>query len=88
MDTCPVGQVSRCKHYVATKVPREKQSGRLLVPALPVHFVRVGDRQITLAPTCFDAGTFGVCRPEKTGFDRFHGVGVVRGLNHSQSDQD
>ena len=79
MDICPVGQVSRGKHYVVTKVPREvpreKQSGRLLVSVVPVHFVRVGYRQATLAPTCFDAGTFRVRRPEKTGFDRFHGVG-------------
>ena len=79
MDICPVGKVSRRKYYVVTKVPREvpreKQSGRLLMPALSVHFVRVGYRKTTLAPTCFYAGTFRVRRPEKTGFDRFHGVG-------------
>jgi hypothetical protein len=44
------------------------------MPALSVHFVRVGYRKTTLAPTCFNAGTFRFRRPEKTGFDRFHGV--------------
>ena len=78
MDICPVGQVSRCENYVIPKVPREvpgeKQSGRLLVPVVPIAFVGVRYREGTLAPTCFDAGTFRVRRPEKTGFDRFHCV--------------
>ena len=91
MDICPVGQVSRCENYVIPKVPREvpgeKQSGRLLVPVVPIAFVGVRYRQGTLAPTCFDAGTLRVRRPEKTGSDCFHGVGVVRGLNHSQSNE-
>ena len=78
MDICPVGQVSRCENYVVAKVPREvpgeKQSGRLLVPVVPVRFVRVRYRQGTLTPRCFDAGTLRVRRPEKTGFNCFHGV--------------
>ena len=84
--------MSRCENYVIPKVPAEvpaeKQAGRLLVPVVPITLVWVGYREGSLAPTCFDAGTFRVRRPEKTGSDRFHGVGVVRGLNHSQSDQD
>ena len=79
MDICPVGQVSRCENYVIPKVPGEvpgeKQAGRLLMPVVPVRFVRVRYRQGTLAPTCFDAGTFRVRRPEKTCFNCFHGVG-------------
>ena len=71
MDICPVGQVSRCENYVIPKVPAEvpaeKQAGSLLMPVVPVRFVRVGYRQVTLAPTCFDAGTLRVRRPEKTG---------------------
>ena len=78
MDICPVGQVSRCENYVIPKVPGEvpgeKQSGRLLMPVVPIAFVWVRYREGSLAPTCFDAGTFRVRRPEKTGFDRFHGV--------------
>ena len=84
--------MARCKHYVIpevpAEVPAEKQSGRLLMPVVPIAFVRVGYRQATLAPTCFDASAFRVRRPEKTGSDRFHGVVVVRGLNHPESDQD
>lgn len=91
MDICPVGQVTSCENYVVPKVtgevPGEKQAGRLLVTVVPVRFVRVGYRKATLAPTCFDAGTLRVRRPEKTGSNCFHGVGVVRGLNHSQSDE-
>ena len=83
--------MSRCENDIVPKVPGEvpgeKQAGRLLVTVVPVRFVRVGYRQGTLTPTCFDAGTLRVRRPEKTGYDRFHGVGVVRGLNHSQSDE-
>jgi len=79
MDICPFGQVSRCKNdifaEVPGEVPGEKQSGRLLVSVVTVRFVRVGYRQATLAPTCFDAGTLRVRRPEKTGFNCFHGVG-------------
>ena len=78
MDICPVGQVSRCENNIVTEVPGEvpgeKQAGCLLVSVVPVRFVRVGYRNATLAPTCFDAGTLRVRRPEKTGFDRFHGV--------------
>ena len=70
--------MSRCENYVIPKVtgeiPGEKQSGRLLVPVVPIAFVGVGYREGSLAPTCFDAGTLRVRRPEKTGFDRFHGV--------------
>ena len=81
--------MSRCENYVIPKVtgevPAEKQAGRLLVPVVPIAFVRVGYRKATLAPTCFDAGTFRVRRPEKTGFNCFHGVGVVRGLNFKPS---
>ena len=80
MDICPVGQVSRCENDIVAEVPREvsgeKQAGGLLVPIVPIAFIRVWYREATLAPTCFDAGTFRVRRPEKTGSDRFHGVGV------------
>lgn len=83
--------MSRCENYVIpevpAEVPAEKQAGRLLMPVVPIAFVRVGYRETTLAPTCFDAGTFRIRRPEKTGFDRFHGVVVVRGLNHPESDE-
>ena len=79
MDICPVGQVSRCENYVIPKVPAEvpaeKQAGSLLMPVVPIAFVGVRYREGTLAPTCFDAGTLRVCRPEKTGFNCFHGVG-------------
>ena len=78
MDICPVGQVSRCENYVIPEVPGEvpgeKQSGRLLVPVVPITFVGVRYRDGTIAPTRFDAGTLRVCRPEKTGFNCFHGV--------------
>ena len=87
-----IGQVPRCENNIVTEVPGEvpgeKQAGSLLVPMVPIAFVWVGYREGSLAPTCFDAGTFRVRRPEKTGSDRFHGVGMVRGLNHSQSDED
>ena len=79
MDICPVGQVARCENYVIPKVtgeiPGEKQAGRLLMPVVPITLVRVGYRKGSLAPTCFDAGTLRVRRPEKTGSYRFHGVG-------------
>ena len=92
MHIVSTGQVSRCENYVIPKipaeVPAEKQAGRLLVTVVPIAFVRVRYREAALAPTCFDAGTLRVRRPEKTCFDRFHGVGMVRGLNHSQSDED
>ena len=72
-------QVSRCENNIVPEVPGEvpgeKQAGGLLVTIVPIAFVRVGYREATLAPTCFDAGTLRVRRPEKTGFDRFHGVG-------------
>ena len=78
MDICTVGQVSRCENNIVTKVPGEvpgeKQAGCLLVSMVPVAFVWVGYREATLAPTCFDAGTLRVRRPEKTGFNCFHGV--------------
>ena len=78
MDIVSTWQVSRCENYVIPKVPAEvpaeKQAGRLLVPVVPITLVRVGYRKGSLAPTCFDAGTLRVRRPEKTGFDRFHGV--------------
>ena len=92
MHVVSTWQVARCENYVIPKVPREipgeKQSGRLLMPVVPITLVRVGYRKATLAPTCFDAGTFRVRRPEKTGSDRFHGVGVVRGLDQPESNQD
>ena len=79
MDICPVGQVARCENYVVAEVPAEvpaeKHAGRLLVPVVLIAFVRVGYREGSLAPTRFDAGTLRVCRPEKTGFNCFHGVG-------------
>ena len=78
MDMCPVGKVSRCENYVIPKVPAEvpaeKQACRLLMPVVPIAFVRVGYRKGTLTPACFDAGTLRVRRPEKTGFNCFHGV--------------
>lgn len=91
MDIVSTWQVSRCENYVITKVPAEvpaeKQAGSLLMPVVPIAFVGVRYREGTLAPTCFDAGTLRVCRPEKTGFDRFHSVGVVRGLNQPESNE-
>jgi hypothetical protein len=91
MDIVSTGQVTRCENDIVPKVPAEipgeKQASRLLVPVVPIAFVRVRYREGSLTPTCFDAGTLRVRRPEKTGSDRFHGVGVVRGLNHAQSDQ-
>jgi hypothetical protein len=84
--------MSRCENDIVTEVPGEvpgeKQAGSLLMTVVPIAFIRVGYREATLAPTCFDAGTLRVRRPEKTCSNCFHGVGVVRGLNHSQSDQD
>ena len=81
--------MSRCENYVIPKVPAEvpaeKQTCRLLMPVVPIALVWVRYREAALAPTCFDAGTFRVRRPEKTGFDRFHGVGVVRGSNQPES---
>ena len=78
VDIVSAGQVSRCENYVIPKVPAEvpaeKQSGRLLMPVVPIALVWVRYRKVTLAPTCFDAGTLRVRRPEKTGSDRFHGV--------------
>ena len=78
MDIVSTWQVSRCENYVIPKVPGdvpgEKQSGRLLVPVVPIAFVRVGYREGTLTPRCFDAGTLRVRRPEKTGSDSFHCV--------------
>ena len=78
MDIVSAGQVPRCENNIVTKVPREvpaeKQACRLLVTVVPITFIRVGYRKATLAPRCFNAGTLRVRRPEKTGFDRFHGV--------------
>ena len=92
MHIVSTGQVSRCENDIVAEVPGEvpgeKQAGRLLVPVVPIALVWVRYREGSIAPTCFDAGTLRVRRPEKTCFDRFHGVGMVRGLNHSQSDED
>ena len=78
MDIVSARQVPRCKNNIVTEVPGEvpgeKQAGRLLMPVVPIAFIRVGYRKATLAPRCFNAGTLRVRRPEKTGFDRFHGV--------------
>lgn len=86
-----IGQVTRCKNNIVPEVPGEvpgeKQAGRLLMPMVPIAFIRVRYRQASLAPRCFNPCSFRVCRPEKTGFDRFHGVGVVRGLNHPEGDE-
>jgi hypothetical protein len=72
------GQVSSCENDIVAEVPgeipAEKQAGRLLVPVVPVYFIRVRYRQGSLAPTCFYAGTLRIRRPEKTGFNCFHGV--------------
>ena len=71
-------QVSRCENNIVPEVPGEvpgeKQAGGLLVSVVPIAFIRVGYRQGPLAPACFNAGTFRIRRPEKTGFDCFHGV--------------
>ena len=92
MDIVSTGQVSRCENYVIPKVPAEvpaeKQAGRLLVPVVPIALVWVRYREGSLAPTCFDAGTLRVRRPEKTGSNCFHGVGVVRGSDQPESNQD
>lgn len=78
MDVVSTGQMSRCENYVIPKVPGEvpgeKQAGCLLVTVVLIAFVRVGYRQASLAPRRFNAGTFRVCRPEKTGFNCFHSV--------------
>lgn len=67
VDVVSAGQMSRCENYVIpevpAEVPAEKQTGRLLMPVVPIAFVRVGYRETTLAPTCFDAGSLRVCRP-------------------------
>ena len=78
MDIVSARQVPRCENNIVTEVPGEvpgeKQAGSLLVPVVPIAFVRVGYREGSLAPTCFNAGTLRVRRPEKTGFNCFHGV--------------